>query len=899
MNNLLKKGKTACDKRNFYDKQNLKREKSKLSGYYGIFKEVAGEAVGQINPFRFIYKEFSSRLQNNDINLYSLKNEKIFSDSIVKGRIEEMLDFLEGNGFELIGTNMTGKIGISPSSLGVSEVFNPVMVSVSFQLVLKRDDYVFLTRVIFDNNPFKTKGKNTVKSSPEMLIESMVADHLAKDYEGYTCIPMNLYIWQTDESKSVVPQNGFGDTEKGNVAVYEGSNPDAYKNLISAIKENQEGTHEPSDFECNMCPYKELCLYTKPAKDIELKPISVSKGSKTMRFTKEQQEFINFDRGIARVLAGAGSGKTTSVVGRIIHLLKTDDVEPCDFLLTTFTEKGIREMKEKLDYWLKVEGLPYSSDEFEITNFNTFGYQIIRKNFMALGFHSEPRLLDRSLKMHIIAGILDEYPLIDGLNYYSPLMSTKNAGGAIVKMAKMIDIMKENSVGTVEDCIKVLPSETYGAVVGEEKDINPKTGRLKTYKIYALDHEAIFEVYQEFLNRTYGNGYIEYDDQVKLATEVIRNDDSQRYKYKHITIDEFQDSHEMEMEFIKVLAEKDSLRSLVVVGDDAQSIYAFRGVNMKNILDFPNVFKGCHEFTLLNNFRSTQEILDVANTVIATSKSNLAKKLKGFKNGNKPVLNITLDSIGNAVEEAKKIVLGGFNPQDVAIIAGTRKELVKVAKLLRDDGIPYVMSVSEFIDESPVIAAISGLLNFIKDTSLTYELSKYLIVADYEKMSASRELGAYVDEQAQLISNDIEVLNEDEKTDYVMSKIKEISNQDAASTILFEALQQEGYQTLDEITVFLKQVMTYKTDLSVKAIEENYDAITLTTAHAAKGREFKNVILLLDHFDFVKNRDEEIRLLFVAITRAMDSLTLIGQNYKADGLRMAVEENLIDINILN
>ena len=881
MKKILNAGEKSCKRKFFYEEQNFKRSKSKLSVYYSILRDLLKEGKENGQGLKHVIKNIEEACRQIDDDLFLMKAEKDITNKIMIPRIIKMMTWIDTEFDELVDVNMSVKSAITSTKLNPfctdkGDTFVPVPISGSFQIVMRKDKKLYALKCVLDNNPFKTRGEGTAINSPELLMEIFLCEEM---YPNQSVTPINLYLWQGDEKKGDFSNDfEFDDkSTKGNVVKAEEFSAIAANKLKElVIKYHNAGDERCEGEACRMCPYKDICLYVKPVEGIEIKKIkNVKKASSKMQYTEDQQAFINFDRGIARVVAGAGSGKTTSVIGRIINLIKTDNVQPYDFLLTTFTEKGICEIKEKLNYWLNIEGLPYDADEFKITNFNTFGFEVVCANYRELGFSETPKLLDKAKKMEVLSEILDEQGHMVGLNYYNPMLSNKNTGGALVKIANMIETMKEEDVKDIKECYSLFPVEKYGVITGTYKDINPETGRPKTYNIYEFDYKGLFNIYQKYLERTYSQGYIEFVDQVKLAIQVLQNPDvRQKYAYKHITIDEFQDSHDSEMDMIKILANMPECRSLVVVGDDAQSIYSFRGVCMKNIIEFPNVFEGCQEFTLVDNFRSTQEILDVANEVIATSKSNIHKNLVGHKTGEKPVI-IQSTNVNQTVVEQIEEKLKVCNPVDVAVIARTRAELAKVAEELNQKGIPAIMSVSEFINDSPVIVAMNGLLNFIKNPELTYELAKYLIVAEHDELVAQKEFGAYVDEKAQLMQLHIKDMNEEELFQYVMDKIMIIAKEDSSAEVLFEAMKEDNCESFEDIHKFIRRIITFKTDLSVKASEETYDAVTLTTAHAAKGREFKNVITLTDHFDFKRGGDEEIRLLFVALTRAMDTLTIV------------------------
>ena len=291
------------------------------------------------------------------------------------------------------------------------------------------------------------------------------------------------------------------------------------------------------------------------------------------KLNNEQKKAATFKDGPCLVIAGAGSGKTKVLTTRIANLIE-NGVKPYNILAITFTNKAAGEMRER------VNNIINAHDAF-IGTFHSFGLKIIRENSALFNLTSAFTLIDTEDQTSIIKKIMKDINITD-----------KMISPAFIK--SKISFIKNNMLSD---------SEIANFLISENEKIAVK----------------IYYEYEKILKR---NNTLDFDDLLKKPVELFNSNKEvlEKYqdKFKYILIDEYQDTNEVQYKLVKLLSKK--YLNLFVVGDPSQSIYAFRGANYQNILNFEKDFKGCTVIKLPQNYRSTQTILDAANEVISHNK---------------------------------------------------------------------------------------------------------------------------------------------------------------------------------------------------------------------------------------------------------------------------------------
>lgn len=588
------------------------------------------------------------------------------------------------------------------------------------------------------------------------------------------------------------------------------------------------------------------------------------------KLNNEQKKAATFKDGPCLVIAGAGSGKTKVLTTRIANLIE-NGVKPYNILAITFTNKAAGEMRER------VNNIINAHDAF-IGTFHSFGLKIIRENSALFNLTSAFTLIDTEDQTSIIKKIMKDINITD-----------KMISPAFIK--SKISFIKNNMLSD---------SEIANFLISENEKIAVK----------------IYYEYEKILKR---NNTLDFDDLLKKPVELFNSnkDVLEKYqdKFKYILIDEYQDTNEVQYKLVKLLSKK--YLNLFVVGDPSQSIYAFRGANYQNILNFEKDFKGCTVIKLPQNYRSTQTILDAANEVISHNKQR--KDLDLFSDLGQGVkikyIRTFNDSMENkrVVDEIQKLYEEGYNRKDMAIFYRTNAQSRSIEDALVKANIPYKVFGSFYFYKRKEIKDLLAYLKLIAnpsdDVSLERvinepkrkigdktienlrEKARSLNISMFEAIDSGKEL-----EFKNLILNLIEISKDTSITGLIdktleLSKMKETYENDKSleSDIRLENLMEfrsvsETYEKETgnvNLSDFLMEV-SLVSDAAEYSLDS--DAVTLMTVHSAKGLEFKVVFIIGLEENIMpiskalyddEELEEERRLMYVAITRAKEKLYLL------------------------
>ena len=577
-----------------------------------------------------------------------------------------------------------------------------------------------------------------------------------------------------------------------------------------------------------------------------------------MKWTAEQEAFIDFEVGVCRSNAVAGAGKTTVIANRFIRLIQKG-YSPRGFLLFTFTEKGAQEMREKVVYWLDKTGLGSAlSDEMTICTFNGFGYDLIRNYYDRLGFTKEPQLMDRMERISIIRELAEASPMVSGLRYDYPFLNHRYAKGAYFQLSEYFEKLKKLENMGIEDDYLL---QSYG-----ECDA------------------TIVHLYREFRMVCQKKNLIDYDDQILLACQLLRDPSIvNELKFRHIVVDEFQDTNNEQLYLVRQLVQYPRFMSLVTCGDDSQSIYSFRGAEQSVILELEKTFPHLVDLGLTNNFRSTKEILDLANLLNAQNIRRIDKKIIGHKTGEKPKV---LGDDEEIIQMVKQKLNEGIRPSEIAIISFNRQELFKLQEKLMLNGIQSVAAVSEFLKDNQQVKRVISLARYLKDRQSETELCKFLQFAYYEDYAKATDKKQWFALHVQRFNQRIAHLNDYQMLKMLLETVKQLGATYPSCAQLHQMLEDRKFGQLTSCLDFLDQIELYDSDACVSP-QDDIEAVVLTTAHASKGREFDVVICLVGTFAppsnklersnpdlYLEELEEKRRVLFVAITRAKRYLYL-------------------------
>ncbi|MCR4861972.1 MAG: UvrD-helicase domain-containing protein [Ruminococcus sp.] len=638
------------------------------------------------------------------------------------------------------------------------------------------------------------------------------------------------------------------------------------------------------------------------------------------RMNERQQEAVFTVDGPVLVLAGAGSGKTTVIVNRIANMInfgkaysaggqgssediafltdyaegKTDDfdtlrdivaaepVKPWNILAITFTNKAAGELRERLAAMLGEDGMNINA-----STFHSACVRILRSEIGALGYAQSFTIYDSDDSQRLIKNIMAELDISE-------------------KQLAPRAILSE--ISFAKD--KLITPEEMKAEAG--MDYRKKT---------------IARIYRRYQERLRAADAVDFDDILCLTVEIFEKfpEVLEKYqkRYKYIMVDEYQDTNHVQFKLVSLLSQ--AHKNICVVGDDDQSIYKFRGANIENILGFENQFEGAKVIRLEQNYRSTQTILDAANSVIANNQGRKSKTLwtAGDK-GDKIYWYKAVDENDEAKFVADTILstykeTGRYS--DSAVLYRMNAQSNTVERTLVKCGIPYkVYGGMRFFDRKE-IKDVTSYLAFINNPNDMLRFRRIInepkrgigdsTLALIEDISRDLKLSPYdvlrtCDEYAPLSKKLTPLRNAAELFGFLMEKREELPLDEFFDLLLDKTGYMDYLKTLENPDTKIENVQELRSSI-VQYMNENDepdlsgfleevalyseadrdnstdDRVTLMTVHSAKGLEYENVFVIgLDDgifpssrsFDSEEDMEEERRLAYVAITRAKKKLYL-------------------------
>ena len=602
---------------------------------------------------------------------------------------------------------------------------------------------------------------------------------------------------------------------------------------------------------------------------------------------KEQQEAVLTTEGPLLILAGAGSGKTRVLTHRTAYLIEEKGVNPYNILAITFTNKAAGEMRERID-----QMVGYGSESIWVSTFHSTCVRILRRYIDRLGYGTNFTIYDAE----------DQKSLIK-------------------------DICKRLEIDT-----KIHKEKMFLSVISSAKDemIGPIEFENNAAGDYAKRIQA--QVYREYQQALKMNNALDFDDLIFKTVELFKLDkevlSSYQDRFRYIMVDEYQDTNTVQFEFIRLLSQK--YKNLCVVGDDDQSIYKFRGANIQNILNFEKYFEDAKVIKLEQNYRSTQNILDAANGVIA---NNVGRKSKRLWTENGTGEKIHFEQLDSGYEEAdyivrdiaRKVRKGEAEYNQCAILYRTNAQSRLFEERFIVENIPYkivggvnfysrkeikdLLCYLKTIDNGQDEIAVKRIINVPKrgigaatiSKVTTYALAEGIsfysalcnakdipglgkavsklepFVLFIQSMKAKAEVMSVADLLNELIEltgyvNELAL----EGTDEAKARIQNIEE------LVSKAASYDESEEHPTLRGFLEEVALVA---DIDSLQEENDYVVLMTLHSAKGLEFPHVYLagmedgLFPSYmsitsDDASDIEEERRLAYVGITRAMTDLTI-------------------------
>ena len=594
-----------------------------------------------------------------------------------------------------------------------------------------------------------------------------------------------------------------------------------------------------------------------------------------------QKEAVLQTEGPLLIFAGAGAGKTKTVTCRIMHLIK-EGVEPKNILAITFTNKAAKEMRDRVMNMLPGLERPF------ISTFHSLGVHILKENSREVGLIRNFTIFDKSDSQRVVKEIIKDMGL--HTKQYEP--------------GKYLNIIsrEKGDLKNAEDFAESIQGENFTS-----------------------HHDLVSKIWNEYEKKLKAEKALDFDDLLLKTYKLLKSNKEVLEKYqniwKYIHIDEYQDTNKVQYMMVKLLAEKH--KNICVVGDIDQNIYSWRGADIKNIMNFEKDYPNAKIVLLEENYRSTQNILAVANSIIKKNTNRVEKNLF-TKNGEGE--KITLYAGFNENEEAhyigskaKELIASGVSAREIAVLyrANFQSRALEDAFLLKS--VPYQVLGTKFFERKEVKDIISFVRAGLNPDSMTdikriinvpaRGIGKVTILKIFagEKESLPAGVKIKVDQFYNLLAEINKLTKEKKPSEVVKFVIKEsgiekelqagndedkerLENMRELATlaIKYDHLPiGEGIEKLIEEAALASDQDSM--DVTTQGGKNNEEAVKLMTVHASKGLEFDYVFItgleedLFPHqrLNSQKNKEdgeEERRLFYVAITRARKKIYLTYAN---------------------
>ncbi len=631
-----------------------------------------------------------------------------------------------------------------------------------------------------------------------------------------------------------------------------------------------------------------------------------------------QKEAVFYTEGPLLVLAGAGSGKTRVLTHRVVYLIEEKGINPWNIMAITFTNKAAGEMRERVDKLVS-----FGAESVWVSTFHSSCVRILRRHIEALGYSSDFTIYDSDDQKTLMKQVLKKLDV-----------DTK--------------LYKERSM------LGQISSAKDQLITPEEMELNAGSDirQKKTAQIY--------KAYQDELKK---NNALDFDDLIVKTVELFENNPEvlnyYQERFRYIMVDEYQDTNYAQFKLVSLLAKK--YRNLCVVGDDDQSIYKFRGADVRNILDFEEAFPGTKVIKLEQNYRSTQNILNAANEVIRHNRDRKSKTL-WTANGEGGLVKVR--QYNTAEEEADAIARSMRNTgrpwKEIAVLYRTNAQSRLLEERCIAHNIPYRLvggvnfyqrkEIKDILAYLKTIAngvddlAVQRIVNVPKRGIGATTLGRVTVFASehgmslYDALKESRMvpgIGKAVGKIGGFIEQ-IENFKRLEKEGYTIKELIGAILEDTGYQKELEADGEVEAQTrMENIEELINKAVSYENEseapnlgefleevalvADIDRMDDSEERVTLMTLHSAKGLEFPLVYLagmedglfpgmMAISADDRSELEEERRLCYVGITRAKEELVMTSSRlrmvngetryYKISRFVEEIPENLMDKELL-
>jgi ATP-dependent DNA helicase UvrD/PcrA len=605
-----------------------------------------------------------------------------------------------------------------------------------------------------------------------------------------------------------------------------------------------------------------------------------------MDLTDQQQAAIEHEKGPMLIIAGAGTGKTRVITHRIARLIEKQAARAEEILALTFTDKAAHEMEERVDTLVPIGAFGY-----QISTFHSFGERVLREHALVTGLTSDFRVLSRPEQVIFFLDHLFEFEL----DYYRPLSNPTKHVEAILTL---ISRAKDEDVG---------PDE-YLAYAHRLAAIAGRNSEDKTLAETARQQMELARTYAAYQRLLVKEGRVDFGDLVLMPLNLFRTHPmilrQYQERFRFVLVDEFQDTNYAQFQLVRFLVE--GHQNIVVVGDDDQSIYKFRGAAISNILNFMEAYPEARQVVLTDNHRSAQTVLDAAYRLIRHNdpdrlevRNKVDKRLRSRSTGDVPVLHLAYDTVSAEADAVarqieEKMDGGNYAYKDFAVLVRANRDAEPFIRALNMRRIPHYFTGNRGLYRRGEIRTLTAFMRVLADPTDSLSLYQLALsdiyrmdmevlvrctnIADRKNMALAEVLARF-GEEPDLFTAGSPAPSVVSRMLHDIRRFREESRRLAASALLYRFLTETGYladltrtETVEaelkiknigeffekirriegvlredrvpHVVRYLDALIDAGDDPAVAEIETDRDVVHILTVHKAKGLEFRVVFMV-------------------------------------------------------
>ncbi len=778
-------------------------------------------------------------------------------------KLERLVDYFYSQGYQAVAGRTAFRIPLDTSYRGIliSGIYGEA------DMIVRTQSGRYLALLIMTGEPEYSYTAKRESNLAENAIELPclylgLCDRYGKDME--TAL---FYLKNKDDKRDyLVPEY---EHRKGKNIIR-----GAFRDKSEALQRLSTAANLSVSPDCASCHYGDVCKLARyyPCTQPPASKDGQQESFKEAPLTQAQIEVVNHKDGPMCVIAVPGAGKTHSLVQRMVHLIQVHKVKPSEILFLTYTQKAAGEIKERVSKHIGTGINPPG-----IYTFHALAYSILREHPETL--RGVLRLATKVDRFRLIEAALKQVPRIEGVSYDG----LTGRYGLLATLDQAFCFIENYGV------------ERYQSEYSGKRDVH---GILNA-------HTVFHSLYKQ-------EGFISYDEQIQMVVRIFEEKPrvlkSYQKRYRYVMVDEFQDISQEQVEMVYQIS---AHGNLVVVGDDDQTIFSWRGGSSKYMLDFSNHWKGARQVTLEDNFRSVDTVLNAADQVIRRNANRFMKRLQPHSFTDVKPAYINNMMAGGIINIVRTILSKGYQPGDIAVIARKNKELNTVEENL----LPYVdvLPSRQYLIQDAVFLLIHDVLHLFyhgMDDRCLYRFFKHTGAADeipdtlpgglslYESL-CNKELLLPVDwrdircipsyksrcHESRLMESGLLLLQIFKELQYghgveaMLQKIFQMifhAKEHLAVDALTDISKERLLSNMRELMQHMDDMLRYYDETEIE-YPARPDAVNLLTGHKAKGKEYPAVIIF--NVDSFSDTPEDRCLLYVAMTRAEQLLYITQAPY--------------------